>query len=154
MNKRTLLGSLLCALLLAALPVLTAAAQSFSNAELYQTVGTKTNKIGGALQLDSQTKTLRFAAGKGNQPVLTIPYGQIQKITYEKSAKPRYAAAVIVSPLFLFSHSKRHWMTVEYKEGAENKASLIRLDKSNYDAALKAVESQTGVKVTYPPTPD
>ncbi len=153
MKKRTLLGSLLSGLLLGALSVLPAAAQSFSGAELYQSAGTKTEKTKGSVNLDSQAKALRFVAGKG-QVLADVPYGSIQKISYEKSAKPRYAAAVIVSPLFLFSKSKRHWMTVEYTVGAEKKTALIRLDKSNYEAALKAVESQTGVKVQYPATPD
>src|SRR5262245_2254583 len=73
----------------------------------------KTKQVDGTLVLDPSAKVARFEA-KGKTEV-EIPYGSITSLLYERAATPRYSAAVLVSPLFLFSKSKKHFLTVSTK---------------------------------------
>src|SRR5262245_17643918 len=106
----------------------------------------KTTQIDGTFVLDPSAKAARFV-GKAKTEV-EIPYGSITSLLYERAATPRYSAAVLVSPLFLFSKSKKHFLTIQYKNAeGQGQFALIRFDKSNWQAAVAAVEAQTGVKV-------
>ncbi len=80
----------------------------------------------------------------------TIPYSRIKGATYEFSAERRWGAAVVVSPLFLLSKSKKHWFTIVCKpqaEGGEDEEVVFRLDKKNYAEILDAFEKSSGIKV-------
>lgn len=106
----------------------------------------KTKQVDGTFVLDSSAKEARFVA-KGKTEV-EIPYGSITSLLYERTATPRYSAAILVSPLFLFSKSKKHFLTIQYKNAeGEGQFALIRLDKDNWQPAMAAVEAQTGIKV-------
>ena len=106
----------------------------------------KTTQIDGTFVLDPSAKAARFV-GKAKTEV-EIPYGSITSLLYERAATPRYSAAVLVSPLFLFSKSKKHFLTIQYKNAeGQGQFALIRFDKSNWQAAVAAVEAQTGIKV-------
>ncbi|MGH9877571.1 MAG: hypothetical protein ACRD5H_08025 [Nitrososphaerales archaeon] len=106
----------------------------------------KTKQIDGTFVLDSSAKTARFVT-KGKTEI-EIPYGSITGLLYERAATPRYSAAVFVSPLFLFSKSKKHFLTIQYKNAeGQGQFALIRFDKKNWQPAVAAVEAQTGIKV-------
>jgi len=106
----------------------------------------KTKQVDGTLALDSSAKVARFVA-KGKTEV-EIPYGSITSLLYERAATPRYSAAVLVSPLFLFSKSKKHFLTIQYKNAeGQGQFALIRFDKKNWQSAVAAIEAQTGIKV-------
>jgi len=106
----------------------------------------KTKQVDGTLVIDSSAKVARFVA-KGKTEV-EIPYGSITSLLYERAATPRYSAAVLVSPLFLFSKSKKHFLTIQYKNAeGQGQFALIRFDKKNWQPAVAAVEAQTGIKV-------
>ena len=98
----------------------------------------KTEQINGRLLLD--TTSVKF---EDKKVPLNIPSTEITRIVYERSSKPHYAAAIMVSPLFLFSKSKQHFLTVQYG----SKYALFRLDKGNYREILAAIEASTGKKV-------
>jgi hypothetical protein len=68
---------------------------------------------------------------------IEIPYRGITSLLYERAATPRYSAAILVSPLFLFSKSKKHFLTIQYK-GTEGQSqfALIRFDKKNWQSAI------------------
>src|SRR5262252_5740643 len=67
----------------------------------------KTKQVDGTLVLDSSAKVARFVANGKTE--VEIPYGSITSLLYECAATPRYSAAVLVSPLFLLSKSKKHF---------------------------------------------
>jgi hypothetical protein len=135
-------------------PAQVAAIQSFGKAEFYRPSGTETEKLRGSVQINSQAEVLQFVGDSQNEPVLNLSFKQLKKLMYQKSSKPRYGAAVFVDPLFLLSRSKRHWLTIEYVDGDQTKTALIRLDKGNYNKAIKAIEAATGLKVEYSPEID
>ena len=103
--------------------------------------------VKGALSFDPQKKSVEFQDEKG-ATAFSIRYDAIKSILYEKSAKPRYAAAVLVSPLFLLSHAKKHYLTIQYSDGAgAGQFVIVHLDKKNAREAVAAAEAQTGKKV-------
>jgi len=91
---------------------------------------------------------MRFVVKDKDMTLLELPYSNITSAVYERAATPRYAAAVLVSPLFLFTKSKKHFLTVQYKgKDGQGQFALIRLDKKNYQMALAMIEAQTGIKI-------
>ena len=123
----------------------------FSKAEYFAGTSTGQKKAGGSVKgtlfFDSEKKNVNFLQESGS-PAMTIKYDAIKSIVYEKASKPRYAAAVLVSPLFLLSHGKKHYLTFQYAdETGEGKYAIVLLDKSNAREAVACAEAQTGKKV-------
>jgi hypothetical protein len=123
----------------------------FQKAEFFQGTTTGQKKAGttvkGTLFFDNESKQVQFLQESGS-PVMNIKYDAIKGMTYEKASKPRYTAAVLVSPLFLLSPGKKHYLTIQYTgENSEGKYAVVRLDKSNSREAIACAEAQTGVKV-------
>jgi hypothetical protein len=123
----------------------------FDKAEYLQASSTGQRKAGtpikGTLAFDSEKKNVNFLQDSGSS-ALTIKYDAIKNITYEKASKPRYAEAVLISPLFLLSHGKKHYLTFLYTDDTgEGKYAIIHLDKKNAREAVACAEAQTGKKV-------
>ena len=67
---------------------------------------------------------------------------------HEKTSKPRYAEAILISPFFLFAHSKKHFLTIQYADAdGTGKFAMIHMDKSNARDIVAAAEAETGKKV-------
>jgi hypothetical protein len=123
----------------------------FNKAEYIEGTSTGQKKAGttvkGTLFFDAENKTVNFLQESGS-PAMSIKYDSIKTLMYEKTSKPRYAEAVLVSPLFLLSHSKKHYLTIQYTDdGGEGKYAIVRLDKNNARQAVACAEAQTGKKV-------
>jgi len=107
----------------------------------------KATEVEGTLVLDPSAKTLRFV-GKNSVSQLEVPYSAITSLVYERAAKPRYAAGLLLAWPLLFTKSKKHFLTVQYQpEAGEGQFAVIRLDKKNFQMCLAAIEAQTGRKV-------
>ncbi|MBK9316471.1 MAG: hypothetical protein IPM55_19840 [Acidobacteria bacterium] len=105
----------------------------------------KAKPVKGVLSFEAERKIVRFTS---KEEALEIPYNQISGMTYEKTSKPRYALGLLVAWPLLFTKSKGHYLTIQYKQpDKDGQFALIRLDKSNYQIALATAEAQTGVKV-------
>jgi hypothetical protein len=62
----------------------------------------------------------------------------------------RLALALAVSPVFLLSKARKHYLTLGYAdEAGEQQALVFRVDKDSIRAALVALEARSGVKVRY-----
>ena len=60
------------------------------------------------------------------------------------------AMAVVISPVFLLSKSRRHFLTVGYTdEQGQQQAMVFRVDKNSIRATLVALEARTGLKIQY-----
>jgi len=123
----------------------------FGKAEYLQATSTGQKKAGqsvkGTLVFDPQRKNVDFLQESGS-PVLSIKFDAIKNMTYEKASKPRMAEAVLISPLFLLSNSKKHYLTLQYTdESGQSKYAIIHLDKKNAREAIACAEAQTGKKV-------
>jgi hypothetical protein len=127
------------------------AANEFNHAEYFKTTTTGQKKAGapvkGTLSFNVEKKSIDFLDEKGDA-AFTIGFDAVKTMLYEQSAKPRYAEAVLISPLFLLSHSKKHYLTIQYT-GSDGTGEyvIVQLDKKNAQGAVAAAEAATGKKV-------
>jgi len=139
-----------CAMLFATVS-LAATATKFDHAEYLRpkTEGQKKDDhpVKGSISFDRDKKMVEFADEKGVS-VVSIPDDKIKSILYEKTSKPRYAEAILISPFFLFTHSKKHFLTIQYTDtDGQGKFAMIHLDKGNARDVVAAAEAETGKKV-------
>jgi hypothetical protein len=88
-----------------------------------------------------------FYAGKAQ---LRVPYEKVNLLEYGQQVDRRLALAVVISPVFLLSKSRRHFLTVGYAdERGVQQAMVFRVDKNSIRAALVALEARTGLNVQY-----
>ena len=123
----------------------------FDHSEYMKATASGQKKAGpalkGALCFDSAQKSVSFL-DKGGNPAFQIGYDSIKSMLYEQSATPRYAEAVLISPLFLLSNSKKHYLTIQYTDSTGvGQFVIIHLDKKNAQEAIAAAQAQTGKPV-------
>ena len=103
--------------------------------------------VKGSVAFDRDKKKVDFLDEKGAS-VISIPDDKIKSMLYEKTSKPRYAEAILISPFFLFAHSKKHFLTIQYTDAdGTGKFAMIHMDKSNARDIVAAAEAETGKKV-------
>jgi hypothetical protein len=103
--------------------------------------------VKGTLAFDKDKRMVEFV-DQGGAPVVRIPYDKVKSMLYERTSKPRYAEAVLLSPFFLFTHTKKHFLTIQYTDaGGQGKFAMIHMDKSNARDIVATAEAETGVKV-------
>jgi hypothetical protein len=67
---------------------------------------------------------------------------------YERTSKPRYGLAILVSAIFIFTKSKAHYLTIQYKQpDGQGDFVIVRLHKDDYQMALATAEAHTGEKM-------
>jgi hypothetical protein len=125
----------------------------FAHAEYMQATAAGQKKatpaVKGTLSFDAEKKTVDFLDQKG-APTFSIKYDSIKTILYEQTSRPRYAEAVLISPLFIFSHSKKHFITIQYTDAAgTGQFVIVHLDKKNAREVVAVAEAQTGKKVEH-----
>jgi hypothetical protein len=96
-------------------------------------------------------ETARFVVGllrpaKKDQPDPSVEwsYDTITGADYSYSKAPHYAAGILVSPFFLFTSGKAHWLTVKAKS---DEYVILHLDKGTYRIILAELEKRTHIKV-------
>jgi hypothetical protein len=79
-----------------------------------------------------------------------IEYEKVNLVEYGQNVSRRVAMAVIISPLFLLSKKRQHFLTVGYgdKQGKQH-ALVFKVDKKKIRAVLVALEARTGLKVQF-----
>ena len=81
---------------------------------------------------------------------LRIDYRKIHTLEYGQNVSRRYAAAILVSPVFLLSKSRRHFVTIGYLDDAGAQQALVfRVDKNDVRSVLASLEARTGRRVEY-----
>jgi hypothetical protein len=79
-----------------------------------------------------------------------IPYAQINSLEYGQKAGRRLGMAIAISPLFIFSHKRKHFMTIGFLDPAgKQQAAVFELGKSAIGPTLRGLEAKTGKKVDY-----
>jgi hypothetical protein len=98
----------------------------------------------GRLALD-QTDLLVFGS---KQQKVTVLYNQIRSIEYGQKVDRRYLEAILISPMFLLSKKRDHYLTLHYRdEKGYDQALVLRLPKSSVRPTLASLEARTGLKV-------
>jgi len=81
---------------------------------------------------------------------LRIAYDRINMVEYGQKVDRRYLVAALISPVFMFSKKRRHYLTVGYTDEAGREQALIfRVDKEHIRAMLVSLEARTGLKVQF-----
>jgi hypothetical protein len=62
----------------------------------------------------------------------------------------RLALAIVISPVFLLSKSRKHFLTIGFTDDAgQHQALVFRVDKSAIRAILVGLEARTGRPTQY-----
>jgi hypothetical protein len=81
---------------------------------------------------------------------LRVAYDHINVLEYGQKVDRRLLMAVVISPMFLLSKKRKHFLTVGYTdEDGNHQALVFRVDKNDIRAALVSLEARTGVKIQY-----
>lgn len=105
-----------------------------------------TEKAGGRIQATSDERL----AFRTKQKTVEVPYRDINLLEYGQKADRRYLAAFLVSPVFLLSKKRDHFLTVGYSDPqGKQQAMVFRVEKADVRALLASLEARTGVKVQY-----
>lgn len=79
-----------------------------------------------------------------------VPYERINLLEYGQNASRRVILAAVISPLFLLTKSRKHFLTIGYEDDrGKQQALVLRVDKSQVRAVLVSLEARTGLKVEF-----
>lgn len=81
---------------------------------------------------------------------LHVPYDKVNTLEYGQHVGRRYAEAILISPLFLLSKSRKHFVTVGYIDSnGRQQALVLQVSKGDVRAVLAELEAKTGRRVEY-----
>ncbi len=115
---------------------------TFHDAKLLVQEGDKRKDIDSVLLFQSDALVVQ-PKDREAQPLRTLAYSDVKSAEYSFGKSPRVSAALLVSPFFLFSASKSHWLTVKTLDDF----ALLRLDKSNYKLVIGELEKRAKITV-------
>jgi hypothetical protein len=79
---------------------------------------------------------------------LHVPYDKVNTLEYGQHVGRRYAEAILISPLFLLSKSRKHFVTVGYTDAhGRQQALVLEVGKGDVRAVLAEMEAKTGRRV-------
>jgi len=145
MLRKTLLSALG---LLLGVNLLQADEASFNRVKIPDGSGHQTKAV---LTFSDPDRAIRIVPVKGDR--VSIPYSQIDRCSYEFTRKHRVASGIIVgsvSPLagliVFLTHSRSHWLEVDYHAQDLPKVFVVRMDKRDYVHVLEALKAHTGIE--------
>jgi hypothetical protein len=93
----------------------------------------------------NQTDILTYATPK---LTVEVPYTMVRSIEYGQKVDRRYLEALLISPVFLLSKKRDHFLTIHYRDAeGHDQAMVLRLPKSSVRPTLASLEARTGMKV-------
>jgi hypothetical protein len=116
---------------------------AFNDVTLLVQEGDKRKDIDSFLLFQPDALVVQPKDKKQAQPLRTLAYADVKSAEYSFGKSPRVSAALLVSPFFLFSASKSHWLTVKTSDDF----ALLRLDKSNYKLVIGELEKRAKITV-------
>jgi hypothetical protein len=79
-----------------------------------------------------------------------VPYDRINLVEYGQKVDRRLLMAVVISPMFMLSKKRKHFLTVGYTdEDGSHQALVFQVDKNDIRAMLVSLEARTGVQIQY-----
>ena len=90
---------------------------------------------------------LAFYTKKGQ---VRIRYDKIDGLEYGQRVDRRLLMAVVISPMFLLSKRRKHFLSIGYTdEDGIHQALVFRVDKNDIRATLVSLEARTGLRIQY-----
>jgi hypothetical protein len=94
---------------------------------------------------DTDEFVFRYRSGE-----LRIPYESVNSLEYGQKAGRRLGLSIALSPLFLLSKKRRHYLTLGFKDPAGSQhAVMFELGKEIVRTTLVGLAAQTGLKVEF-----
>ena len=110
------------------------------------TLGEFPTGTGGRL-VASHPSRMVFANKRHN---LDVPYPQINLLEYGQKADRRILAAVLISPVFLLSKKRDHFLTIGFADSSgQQQAMVLKVEKRDLRSMLASLEARTGLRVTF-----
>ena len=79
-----------------------------------------------------------------------VAYDKINLLEYGLKVDRRVMAAVLISPLFLLSKKRQHYLTVGYQDDeGKQQAMIFRVNKDDIRATLASLEARTGRRIDF-----
>jgi hypothetical protein len=92
----------------------------------------------------------RYFAFYAKKAQVRVAYDRINVLEYGQKVDRRLLMAVIISPMFLLSKKRAHFLTLGYlDEEGTHQALVFRVDKNGIRATLASLEARTGVRIEY-----
>ena len=101
---------------------------------------------GGSIDL-TDDRYLAFYAKKAQ---VRVAYDRVNLLEYGQQVSRRLLLAVAISPAFMLSKSRKHFLTIGYTDDDGRQQALVfEVDKNSIRVALASLEARTGRKVEY-----
>jgi hypothetical protein len=151
--KESMKRALSCLIMLMLSTINVARAETFHKTKV---VDAKGKEASVEVDFDKEKQSLTVSGPNKKKPesVSMVPYGAIEKLSYERSARHRVkeGAVVMIASLgagavVMLTKSKNHWLYVDYKQDGTSKNLTLKLDKGEYEKVLKTAAEQTGKQV-------
>jgi hypothetical protein len=91
-----------------------------------------------------------------DRELLTIPYENLDKFSYDYTKKHRVTEGAIVmiasigaGAVVMLTQSKSHWLYIDYREQNMPKTLVLRMDKNEYKKIFNAIQAHTGKQVEF-----
>jgi hypothetical protein len=82
--------------------------------------------------------------------ILNISYPKINALEYGQTVSRRYAAALLISPMFLFTKSRQHFLTIGYVDSdGQQQALVFRVGKGDIRSVLTTLEARSGRRIEF-----
>ncbi len=79
-----------------------------------------------------------------------VAYDRVNLLEYGQQVDRRLLLAVVISPAFMLSKQRKHFLTIGYAdEEGRQQALVFRVDKHSVRVALASLEARTGRKIEY-----
>jgi hypothetical protein len=79
-----------------------------------------------------------------------IPYEKINVVEYGQRVGRRVAEAVLISPVFLLSKTRKHYLTVGFTDDQDRQQAMVFVvGKGDIRTLLVVLEAKTGRRVEY-----
>lgn len=91
-----------------------------------------------------------YLAFYSHKSQMRVRYDRVNLLEYGQQVDRRLILAAVISPVFMLSKERRHFLTIGYEDDRGlQQAAVFRVDKNSIRAALIALEARTGLKVRY-----
>jgi hypothetical protein len=79
-----------------------------------------------------------------------VPYDKINELEYGQRVGRRYAEAILISPVFLLSKTRKHFLTVGFTDDrGRQQAMIFQVGKNEVRSMLVVLEAKTGHRIEY-----
>ena len=140
-----------------ALLLFTWAANGLSTPSLAGDLGDRVEYIGGTISvlgsksggfINTREDDVFLFQTKG--VTVQIPYDKINELEYGQRVGRRYAAAILISPVFLIAKTRKHYLTVGFTDDqGRQQAMVFQVGKNEVRTMLVVLEAKSGRRVEY-----